>query len=49
LSEARSRIADTDIATETSELVTKNILSQAGVSVLAQANSQPTQALKLLA
>ena len=49
LAEARSRIADTDVAEETSELVRKNILTQAGVSVLAQANSQPTQALKLLA
>jgi flagellin len=48
LAEARSRIADTDLATETSELVQKNILSAAGVSVLAQANSSPTQALKLL-
>lgn len=49
LAEARSRIADTDVATEASELVQKNILSSAGISVLAQANSQPTQALKLLA
>ena len=49
LAEARSRIADTDVAEETSELVRKNILTQAGVSVLAQANSQPSQALKLLA
>jgi flagellin len=49
LAEARSRIADTDVAYETSELVQKNILSAAGISVLAQANSQPTQALKLLA
>jgi flagellin len=48
LSQARSRIADTDIATETSELVRTNILQSAGVSVLAQANSAPTQALKLL-
>jgi flagellin len=49
LSEARSRIQDTDLATETSELVKSNILSSAGISVLAQANSQPMQALKLLA
>ena len=48
LTEAHSRIADTDIATETSELVQKNILSSAGISVLAQANSQQSQALKLL-
>lgn len=45
---ARSRIADTDIASETSELVRGNILQSAGISVLAQANSAPTQALKLL-
>lgn len=45
---ARSRIADTDIAQETSELVRGNILQSAGISVLAQANSAPTQALKLL-
>ncbi len=48
LSQARSRISDADIATETSELVRGNILQQAGVSVLAQANSAPMQALKLL-
>ncbi len=45
---ARSRIADTDIAADTSELVRGNILQSAGISVLAQANSSPTQALKLL-
>jgi len=48
LSVARSRIADTDVASETSELVRGNILQQAGVAVLAQANSAPTQALRLL-
>lgn len=48
LSAARSRIADADIAAETSELVRTNILQSAGVSVLAQANSAPQQALKLL-
>lgn len=48
LSQARSRIADTDVAAETSELVRKNILQTAGVSVLAQANTAPMQALKLL-
>lgn len=48
LSNARSRIADTDIAQETSELVRSNILQTAGVSVLSQANSAPMQALKLL-
>jgi len=48
LSAARSRIADTDMAAETSEMVRGNILQTAGVSVLAQANTAPMQALKLL-
>jgi len=48
LSQARSRIADSDVAYETSELVRGNILQQAGISILAQANSAPAQALKLL-
>lgn len=48
LSMARSRIADTDVAAETSELVRGNILQSAGISVLAQANSAPMQALKLI-
>jgi flagellin len=45
---ANSRIRDTDVATETSKLVSGNILQQAGVSVLAQANSSPQSALRLL-
>lgn len=48
LAEARSRIADTDIAEETSALTRGNILQSAGISVLAQANTAPMQALKLL-
>ena len=48
LEAARSRIKDTDVATETSELTRSNILSQAGISVLAQANQNPQMALKLL-
>ncbi|MGZ3708492.1 MAG: flagellin N-terminal helical domain-containing protein [Bdellovibrionota bacterium] len=48
LTEARSRIADADIAAETSELVRGNILQSAGIAVLAQANSAPGQVLKLL-
>lgn len=48
LATARSRIADTDVAQETSDLVRGNILQAAGVSVLSQANTSPTQALKLL-
>lgn len=45
---ARSRIADTDVAEETSNLVRANILQQAGISVLAQANQAPMSALKLV-
>lgn len=48
LSQARSRIADTDIAQETSEMVRGNILQAAGIAVLSQANQAPMQALKLL-
>jgi flagellin len=48
LAVARSRVADTDIATETSNLVRGNILQAAGIAVLSQANSAPTQVLKLL-
>jgi len=48
LADARSRIMDTDIAAETSNLAKNNILQQAGISVLAQANAAPNSALKLL-
>lgn len=48
LSEAKSRIMDTDIAAETSTMVKNQILQTAGISVLAQANSAPQAALKLL-
>jgi flagellin len=48
LSAANSRIKDVDIATETAELSQRNILMQAGISVLAQANSIPQMALNLL-
>jgi flagellin len=48
LSAARSRIVDADIATETSEMTKMNILQQAGVSILAQANQTPQLALSLL-
>lgn len=45
---ANSRIRDTDMAAETSELTKQNILTQANVSVLGQANQNPQLALKLL-
>jgi flagellin len=48
LSAARSRIYDVDMASETSELTKSNILTQSGVSVLSQANSNSMSALKLL-
>lgn len=48
LSAAKSRIADTDIAKMSSELASANILQNAAVSVLAQANQLPAVALRLL-
>jgi flagellin len=45
---ANARIRDTDMAEETSELTKANILSQAAISVLGQANQNPQMALKLL-
>jgi flagellin len=48
LSAARSRILDADIAQETSNMTKMNILQQAGVSILAQANQTPQLALSLL-
>jgi len=48
LSAARSRIRDADFAEETSELTRTQILQQAGVSMLAQANSLPQNVLSLL-
>jgi len=48
LSSAQSRIRDVDVAEETSNMSRTQILMQAGVSVLAQANQMPQVALKLL-
>lgn len=48
-SAANSRIRDVDVAAESADLARNNILAQAGVSVLAQANQSPNFALKLLA
>jgi flagellin len=48
ISSARSRILDADIAQETSAMTKNNILQQAGVSILAQANQAPQLALSLL-
>lgn len=48
LSAAESRIRDADIAELSSQLVSQQILQQAGISVLAQANQAPQAALALL-
>ena len=48
LSAANSRIRDVDVAEETAALTRNQILSQAGVSVLAQANQIPSMAMTLL-
>lgn len=48
LSAANSRIRDVDVAEETSKMSRAQVLMQAGVSVLAQANQAPQIALKLL-
>ena len=48
LSAARSQIRDTDFAAETAELTRNQILQQASVSVLSQANQRPQTALSLL-
>jgi len=48
LDTARSRIRDTDYASETAEFTKSKILQQAGSSVLAQANQAPQVALGLL-
>ena len=45
---ANSRVADADIAASMSELVRAQILQQAGISVLAQANQAPALVLQLL-
>ena len=48
LSASRSRIQDADFAAETASLTRAQILQQAGISVLSQANAQPQLALSLL-
>ncbi len=48
LSAANSRIKDVDVASETARMTQHSILLQAGVSVLSQANQQPTALLSLL-
>ncbi len=48
LQAAESRISDVDVATEMANMTRNQVLAQAGISMLAQANSMPQMALKLL-
>lgn len=45
---AESRISDVDVATEMAAMTRNQVLSQAGISMLGQANSMPQMALQLL-
>ena len=45
---AESRVSDVDVATEMSNLTRNQVLAQAGIAMLAQANSMPQMALTLL-
>jgi flagellin len=47
-SASQSRILDADFAAETAKMAKANVLQQAGISVLAQANARPNQVLSLL-
>ncbi|MGD0785234.1 MAG: flagellin [Sedimentisphaerales bacterium] len=48
LSAAQSRVADVDVATEMTNLTKTQVLAQAGIAMLAQANTLPQMALSLL-
>jgi flagellin len=48
LTQSRSTLQDTNFAAETANMTQANVLEQAGISVLAQANQQPQLILKLL-
>ena len=48
VSDARSRIRDTDFATETANMTQQSIIQQASQSILSQANQRPQLALSLL-
>jgi len=48
LKAAESRVSDVDVATEMATLTRTQVLSQAGIAMLAQANSMPQMALTLL-
>lgn len=48
MTNAYSNLVDADMATEMTEYASQNILDQAGISVLSQANDLPQQVLSLL-
>jgi flagellin len=48
LQAAESRISDVDVATEMTEFVRQQILTQSAVAMLSQANSLPRMALQLI-
>ena len=48
VSDSRSRIQDTDFASETAQMTKSQILQQAGTSILAQSNQLPQAALSLI-
>jgi flagellin len=48
LQAAESRVSDVDVATEMAEMTRNQVLAQAGISMLAQANTMPQMALSLL-
>ncbi len=48
MSASRSRILDTDFASETANLTRSQILQQAGTAMLSQANALPQNVLSLL-
>jgi flagellin len=48
LTASRSRIQDADFAMETANLTRAQILQQAGIAMLSQANAQPQSVLSLL-
>jgi flagellin len=45
---SESRISDVDVALEMAEMTRNQVLAQAGISMLAQANMMPQMALQLL-
>jgi flagellin len=48
LQASESRVSDVDVATEMAEMTRNQVLAQAGISMLAQANTMPQMALQLL-